>query len=131
VRASPVRRGGGRRAVCAGSLKEIPREVRSLVFADNCAVLDLGAEAVRVCSDAEVPPRNVLATIGVTTIVGSSCDIPSASQVIYSSIIISPITRTRIPRHLCERGFELRNFETGPGRKIEWLPYSGNISARA
>ena len=32
--------------------------------------------------------------MGVTTIVGSSCDIPTGSQVIYSSTITSPITQT-------------------------------------
>ena len=40
------------------------------------------------------PPTNLVLLIGLITKVGSSCDIPKGSHVIYSSIIKSPITHT-------------------------------------
>ena len=40
------------------------------------------------------PPINFALSTGLTTTDGSSLDIPKASQLIYSSIIISPITQT-------------------------------------
>ena len=56
--------------------------------------------------------RRSWSTIGVTTMVGSSCDMPTASQVTYSSMMRSPITSTRMPAILARIDF----------RSASWKP---------